>query len=171
MEDPSAGLVHLTAAIVGAFVENNSISQVDLPSLIATVHKALRSAGEPELVTLEGTVKRTSAQIRRSITSEVLISFEDGRGYKMLKRHLSTRGMTLAQYKAKWGLPRDYPTTAPNYSAARSAMAKALGLGQLRKQRAHAAAIAKANANPKTAAARTAPVRRGRPKKAANRAN
>ena len=161
----------LTAAIVGAFIDNNAISQADLSTLIATVHKALRSAGEPESVTLERTVKRTPAQIRRSVTSDALISFEDGRGYKMLKRHLSTRGMTVAEYKAKWGLPRDYPTTAPNYSAARSAMAKAIGLGQPRKQLASAAAVSKTKAKPRAAAAKNAPVRRARPKKAANKAS
>jgi predicted transcriptional regulator len=63
-------------------------------------------------------------------TYAALISFEDGRPYKTLKRHLTTHGMTVAEYKAKWGLPNDYPTTAPGYSEARSAMAKALGLGQ-----------------------------------------
>jgi predicted transcriptional regulator len=72
----------------------------------------------------------TPAQIRRSITPDALVSFEDGKSYKTLKRHLSTRGLSVEQYKAKWGLPADYPVVSPNYSAARSAMAKTLGLGQ-----------------------------------------
>jgi predicted transcriptional regulator len=75
-------------------------------------------------------VKATPAQIRKSITRDALISFEDGKPYKTLKRHLTTFGLTIEQYRAKWGLPADYPTVAPSYSEARSAMAKALGLGQ-----------------------------------------
>jgi predicted transcriptional regulator len=68
-----------------------------------------------------------------------LISFEDGRPYRTLKRHLSTRGLTPAAYKAKWGLPGDYPTTAPSYAQMRSRMAKAIGLGQAGRQTAKAA--------------------------------
>ena len=85
---------------------------------------------EYEAPVVETVTKATPAQIRKSITPEALISFEDGKPYKTLKRHLTTHGMTVAEYKAKWGLPNDYPTTAPAYSEARSAMAKALGLGQ-----------------------------------------
>ena len=80
-------------------------------------------ASEPE------PIKLTAAQIRKSVTPDALISFEDGKPYKTLKRHLTTRGLTLAEYKTKWGLPTDYPTTAPSYSARRSEMAKSLGLG------------------------------------------
>src|SRR5439155_1403173 len=72
----------------------------------------------------------TAGQIRKSITPDALISFIDSKPYKTLKRHLTTHGMTVAEYKTKFGLPNDYPTTAPAYSEARSAMAKALGLGQ-----------------------------------------
>ncbi len=68
--------------------------------------------------------------MRKSITPETLISFEDGRPYKTLKRHLAGRGLTPEQYRQKWGLPADYPMVSPNYSAARSQMAKSLGLGR-----------------------------------------
>mgnify|MGYP002381809989 CR=1 FL=1 len=74
--------------------------------------------------------RTTPAQVRKSITPEALISFEDGRSYKTLRRHLATHGLTPDEYREKWGLPADYPMVSANYSAARSAMAKSLGLGQ-----------------------------------------
>lgn len=76
--------------------------------------------------------KPTKAQIKASITDDALISFEDGKPYKMLKRSLSLRGMTMAYYREKWGLPDDYPSVAPAYSARRSELAKANGLGRKR---------------------------------------
>jgi len=129
-EESLADLIYNTAAIVAAYVGNNSMAAGDLPALIATVHGALRNAGEPAAPVGESTLAPTRAQIRRSITDDALISFEDGRPYRTLKRHLSTRGLTPAAYKAKWGLPDDYPTTAPSYAQMRSRMAKAIGLGQ-----------------------------------------
>ncbi len=75
-------------------------------------------------------VKATAAQIRASIRSDALISFEDGKPYKTLKRHVAGAGLTLAEYREKWGLPSDYPSVAPEYSARRSAMAKSAGLGR-----------------------------------------
>ena len=71
--------------------------------------------------------------VKKSISASHLISMEDGRPYKSLKRHLTARGLTPAQYREKWSLPFDYPMVAPNYSKARSELAKALGLGQTRK--------------------------------------
>jgi predicted transcriptional regulator len=128
--EDKATLIELTAEIVANYVANNSTSVSDLPALIRATHDALAGIGSPEAVPVETVTKATPAQIRRSITPDALISFEDGKPYKTLKRHLTTHGMTVAEYKAKWGLPNDYPTTAPAYSEARSAMAKALGLGQ-----------------------------------------
>lgn len=122
--------IELTAEIVSAFVGNNSVSVTDLPALIKSVYASLQGVEAPQVAEAESVTKPTAAQIRKSITPDALISFEDGKPYKTLKRHLTTHGMTVAEYKAKWGLPNDYPTTAPAYSAARSAMAKSLGLGQ-----------------------------------------
>lgn len=129
MED-KATLIELTAEIVANYVANNSTPVSELPALIRATHDALAGIGAPPAPTIEAVSKATPAQIRKSITPEALISFEDGKPYKTLKRHLTTHGMTVAEYKAKWGLPNDYPTTAPAYSEARSKMAKALGLGQ-----------------------------------------
>jgi predicted transcriptional regulator len=124
-----AKLIELTTGIVASFVEKNNIAPNDLPNLIQTVHAALSGTDQPE-APVEETVKLTSAQIRKSITEDALISFVDGKKYRTLKRHLTTHGLTFAEYKAKFGLPKDYPSVAPSYSAQRSAMAKALGLGQ-----------------------------------------
>jgi len=130
MDEKNAALIGLTADVVAAFVGNNAVAVADLPSLIKTVHAALSGAEAPAPVAVEEVIKPTTAQIRKSITQDALISFIDNRPYKTLKRHLTTHGLTIAEYKAKFGLPNDYPTTAPAYSEARSAMAKALGLGQ-----------------------------------------
>jgi predicted transcriptional regulator len=132
MSETSSAFVGLSADVVAAYVSNNSATQADLPSLIASVHTALRDAAngtkEAEKVVLEPPVS-----IKKSITANHLISMEDGRPYKSLKRHLTARGLTPAQYREKWSLPLDYPMVAPNYSKARSELAKAIGLGQTRK--------------------------------------
>ena len=119
-----------SASIVSAYVGRNNVAASDIPGLIRTVHDTLGGLGADPAPVAPIIAKATSAQIRKSITPDALLSFEDGKPYKTLKRHLTTHGMTVAEYKAKWGLPNDYPTTAPAYSEARSAMAKALGLGQ-----------------------------------------
>lgn len=124
-----AKLIELTTGIVASYVENNNLAVNDLPAFIKSVHAALSGASQPEAPTDE-TVKLTPAQIRKSITPDHLVSFIDGKQYKTLKRHLATHGMTFEEYKAKFGLPKDYPSTAPAYSAQRSELAKKLGLGQ-----------------------------------------
>ena len=122
-------LIELTTGIVASYVEHNNLSVHELPNLIKNVHSALSGVDAPE-APAEETVKLTPAQIRKSVTEDALISFVDGKKYRTLKRHLTTHGLTFAEYKAKFGLPKDYPSVAPSYSAQRSAMAKALGLGQ-----------------------------------------
>jgi predicted transcriptional regulator len=122
-------VVGLTADLVAAFVSNNSISATDLPGLIASIHTAITAlsapAPEPEA---EKPVPPVS--IRKSVTPDYIISLEDGRQYKSLKRHLSGRGLTPAEYRTKWGLPHDYPMVAANYAALRSELAKSMGLGR-----------------------------------------
>jgi predicted transcriptional regulator len=128
MSEETINLLDSTASVVAAFAANQKISPSDLQALITTVHKTLVALQTPQASEPEP-IKLTAAQIRKSVTPDALISFEDGKPYKTLKRHLTTRGLTLAEYKTKWGLPTDYPTTAPSYSARRSEMAKSLGLG------------------------------------------
>lgn len=129
MAEDNIDNITLTAEIVAAYVGNNTVSVTDLPALIKATYAALNGVGGVEALAEPAVAKATASQVRRSITADALISFEDGKPYKTLKRHLTTHGLTVAEYRAKWGLPNDYPTTAPAYSEARSAMAKALGLG------------------------------------------
>lgn len=156
---PDSETIVLVSQIVANFVANNKVAVQDLPLLIQTVSSAINSLGQPEVVPEPTVAKPTSAQIRKSITDNGLISFIDGKTYKTLKRHLTTNGLTPQEYKAKYGLAADYPTTAPAYSAARSAMAKSIGLGRKAGDRGPRA--------PKVAkAAPTTPARgRGRPRK------
>lgn len=138
-QDAGAELVSLTASIVSAYVVNNSVQIGDLSKLIDTVHVTLRDLGTPKS---EPAPERPTppVPVKKSITPDYLISLEDGRRYKSLKRHLSGRGLTPAQYRAKWGLPVEYPMVAPNYAKHRSELAKAAGLGRKRTEAAPAPA-------------------------------
>ena len=130
MDTASADLVELAGNIVSAYVANNSVKSGDVAALIASVHTALAALGKPQAPEPEKLTPPVS--IRRSLTPDFLISLEDGRQYKSLKRHLAGRGLTPAEYRAKWGLPSDYPMVAPNYAKQRSELARSLGLGQKR---------------------------------------
>lgn len=160
--------IHVAAEIVSAYVSNNHVQPADLTRLINDVHGALKSAetlasGEPAK---PETPKATSQDIKRSITPDRLVSFEDGKGYRTLRRHLSIRGLTPQAYREKWGLPLDYPMAAPSYSKQRSDLAKALGLGQ--KRRAAPATSASDDVAPAAAVAETDATRPERqPKRAA----
>jgi predicted transcriptional regulator len=126
---PSNNLIELTADIVSAYVQKNAVPVSGLPDLIASVNSALSNIGQETLA--EVPALKPAVNPRRSVFPDYIISLEDGQKYKSLKRHLATRhGMTPDEYRAKWGLPKDYPMVAPSYSAARSALAKSLGLGR-----------------------------------------
>ena len=122
----------LTAEVVSAYVANNSLRPADIPDLIATVHQALQGLSAPQQA--EPEKREPPVPIKKSITPDFLISLEDGRRYKTLRRHLNGRGLTPEQYREKWGLPRDYPMVAPNYAKQRSELARARGLGQIRRK-------------------------------------
>ena len=143
--------VELAADLVSAYVSNNSLPAADLPGLLVQVHAALATLSTPAAVPEESVEKATAQQIKKSVTPDALISFLDGKPYKTLKRHLSTHGLDFETYRARYGLPADYPTVSANYSAARSALAKDLGLGQQRRKPAEKAAEASdVVAEPKT---------------------
>ena len=128
----SPDIAVMTTQVVANYVAGNRLAPEELTALIRSVHAALSaaasgSAAEPVVPEVD---KPSPARIRKSITDKGLVSFEDGKPYQTLKRHLTGRGMTVAQYKAKWGLPNDYPSTAPAYAAKRSELAKSMGLGR-----------------------------------------
>ena len=132
IEAAAVDYVGYTAEIVSAYVSNNSVRTGDMPDLLASVHAALTALAqidEPKAPTVE---KPTLAKIRKSITPDALISFIDGKPYKTLKRHLATNGLTPERYRARFGLPHDYPMTAASYSAMRAEFARGSGLGQKR---------------------------------------
>jgi len=121
--------IDLTADIVSSYVANNSVPVSELAALIHSVHQALTQLGRP--VVHENKQQEPAISVRKSVTSDFIICLEDGKKFKSLKRHLHTSyNMTPAEYRAKWGLPSDYPMVAPNYSAARSNLANAMGLGR-----------------------------------------
>ena len=140
MSDPSqTTFAEITSEVVAAYVSKNHIQMAELPKLIASVHEAFKSLGQPPVTEVAPEPLKPAVSIKRSITDEYLISLEDGRKLKSMKRYLAGLGMTPADYRAKWGLPADYPMVAPAYAAHRSALAKSLGLG--RKGAANAAEV------------------------------
>lgn len=129
MED-NAELLTLTADIAAAYVSNNTVQASDVPSVIQTIYRALAGVGSAAAAPTPEPQK-PAVPIKKSITPDFLISLEDGKKYKSLKRHLRTQyNMSPEDYRAKWGLPKDYPMVAPNYAASRSALAKSMGLGR-----------------------------------------
>jgi predicted transcriptional regulator len=128
--DDKSEIIEMTADIVAAYVGHNSVSAGELPSLIQSVHRALAGVSSGAEA-VEVAPKEPAVPIKRSITPDHLICLEDGRKFKSLKRHLRTKyNMSPEDYRAKWGLAKDYPMVAPNYAKARSELAKQMGLGQ-----------------------------------------
>jgi len=130
-----ATFIELTATIVSAYVSNNSVPASDLPALIDQVHTALT-----RVVTGHGNAPaappKPAVSVKKSVMPEYIVCLEDGKKFKSLKRHLRAQyNMTPEQYREKWGLAADYPMVAPNYAAARSRLAKQMGLGQQRRRR------------------------------------
>ena len=134
MEDDvrDTSFVELAAEIVSAYVSNHSVPSGDLANLIREVHDALqqsangRAQPEPE-------PQEPAVPVKRSVTPDAIVCLEDGKKFKSLKRHLRTdHNLSPEEYRAKWGLPRDYPMVAPNYAASRSELAKKMGLGRAR---------------------------------------
>ena len=122
-------LLGLTANIVSFHFSLNQMSTEALPALIQSVNQSLSAAGKP---TVEPTAAPMPAvPVKKSVFPDFIVCLEDGKKLKMLKRHLQTSyGMTPNDYRAKWGLPRDYPMVAPNYASTRSSLAKQIGLGR-----------------------------------------
>jgi predicted transcriptional regulator len=158
----------LVADVAAAYFSNSHVTPSEIPTVINHIAGSLSTVGAAaaeEAPEEPAASNLTPAQIRKSITRDAIISFEDNKPYKTLRRHLAVRGLTPEQYREKWGLPKDYPMVAPSYSEARSSMAKALGLGA-RGAQARASAPAAAPSEPKTRG--KAAARSGRPKAAAS---
>ena len=128
-------LIELTADVVAAYVSNNPVPIGELPNLIADVHAALGRVGTvPEQPVAEK--QKPAVNPKRSVHDDYIVCLEDGKKFKSLKRHLMTHyNLTPDQYREKWGLDATYPMVAPNYAAARSQLAKKMGLGRKPKGR------------------------------------
>ncbi|MDB5440806.1 MAG: MucR family transcriptional regulator [Caulobacteraceae bacterium] len=154
MTDATDHLRDLVAEVAAAYFSNSHVSVGDIPQVIALITSSLAAVSASAPVASDAPAdaeeqpvaqtRATPAQIRKSITPDALISFEDGKGYKTLRRHLSTKGLTPEQYRGKWGLASDYPMVAPAYSAQRSALALSSGLGQKGRAARTAAGVAPA---------------------------
>ena len=128
--EENSNLLEMTADMFSAYVSNNTVSPEGVAALIGTIHSTMTQLSTGG-VQPEPEVKEPAVPIRKSITPDYLICLEDGRKFKSLKRHLRTKyAMSPEEYRAKWGLPKDYPMVAPNYAKARSDLAKQMGLGQ-----------------------------------------
>ncbi|QEE39340.1 MucR family transcriptional regulator [Methylobacterium sp. WL2] len=129
-------LIGLAGDVVAAYVSNNPVPASELPALIARVHGAiagLASGTSAAAASAEAPVavdKPSAGQIRKSVQHDGIVSFIDGKTYKTLKRHLTANGLSPQSYRERYGLPTDYPMVAPSYAEQRSALAKAIGLGQ-----------------------------------------
>jgi len=123
--------IELTADVVAAYVKNNPVPVSALPDLIASVAASLNGLVNGAAPAQVVEPQKPAVPIKKSVTPDYIISLEDGKRFKSLKRHLKTSyGMTPDEYRTKWNLPSDYPMVAPNYSASRSALAKTMGLGR-----------------------------------------
>lgn len=128
-------LQQIIGQVAAAYFNNNHVTPSEIPAVISNIATSIAAVGAAAAPAVEESPqepeqpKLTPAQIRRSITQDKLISFEDGKGYRTLRRHLAVRGLTPDDYRSKWALPKDYPMVAPGYSEARSNLAKAAGFG------------------------------------------
>jgi len=123
-------ILRMAVDVVAAYVSKNPIPAGQIPEVIHTVYSSLANleSGVPEAKT---EAPKPAVTVKKSVTPEFIVCLEDGKKLKMLKRHLrTTYNMTPDEYRAKWGLPADYPMVAPNYAAQRSDFAKKIGLGR-----------------------------------------
>lgn len=127
-EKPS--LIEMTTSIVSAYVSRNGVSDDDLPRIIRSVYEGLNTASKPVVVE---EVLIPAVPVKKSVTTDYIVCLEDGKKFKTLKRHLKTAyGMTPDDYRAKWGLPKEYPMTSPSYARRRADVAKEIGFGASR---------------------------------------
>ncbi|RSV13438.1 transcriptional regulator [Sphingomonas sp. ABOLG] len=158
----STNSVELATELTIAWLSNPNtrVAADDVPGFLQAMHDAVArlAPGDaaPEAVEPE-TAFTPAVSVRKSLASkDHIISMIDGKPYKTLRRHLAGHGLTPEQYRERYALKSDYPMVAENYSEARRAMAKTIGLG--RKPKNAAAPEQTAEASP------AAPKRRARAK-------
>jgi len=123
-------IVEHVATIVAAYAATATLSEDALIAAIRRVHAELAQLGGGAANVPAQGATAPAVPIRKSVTPDFIVCLEDGQRVKMLKRYIMTHfNQTPAQYRAKWGLPPDYPMVAPSYAKKRSELAKAIGLG------------------------------------------
>jgi len=128
---PNENLLRMTADVVAAYVSKNALTAPQVTDFIRSVYQTLTAMNGAAYAPVDSGNHKPAVAIKKSITPEYLICLEDGKKLKMLKRHLRTvYNLSPEQYRAKWGLPPDYPMTAPKYAELRSGFAKKIGLGK-----------------------------------------
>ncbi|WP_323810852.1 Ros/MucR family transcriptional regulator [Sphingobium baderi] len=163
IEEDKDSLVSLTASIVSANVSNNPMAVEDLCGMIKSVHFALSGLSTPEAAPISR--REPAVPIRSSVKEDYIVCLEDGKKLKTLKRYLRARyQMSPEEYRAKWGLPADYPMAAPSYTNQRRELAHKIGLGRRPK-----AAAAKRPSRPKSVLAVPAELVSEKPKRARSR--
>lgn len=123
-------LVALATELTASYVEKNAVRPTDLPGLITSIHRALAGLGSAPAEPVAAEPLRPAVNPKKSVTDDFIISLEDGRKLRSMKRYLVGLGMTPEEYRAKWGLPKDYPMVAPGYAKLRSDLATKIGLGR-----------------------------------------
>jgi predicted transcriptional regulator len=130
-EDEVMALTETTASVVGAYLIHNKVGAAELPALILSTFGALARAAAPAVEEATVPAYVPAVSIRKSLASpDFIISMIDGKPYRVLRRHLTTHGLSPDEYRARYNLPADYPIVAPTYAAKRSEMAKSIGLGR-----------------------------------------
>ena len=130
----AVNFIELAADIVSAYVSNNAVATGELPDLIGQVYSALQHTASASSEAAAEPLN-PAVPVKKSVTADYIVCLEDGKKFKSLRRHLRTHyNLTPDEYRAKWGLPADYPMVAPNYAASRSELAKKMGLGQQRRR-------------------------------------
>jgi len=125
--DTSSAIINATGRIVGGYLSGNRVKEAEIPGIISKVHESLKGLSSERACG----GKAPACPVKDSITNDYIICLEDGKKLKMLKRYIKTRfKLTEDQYRAKWGLPADYPMVAPGYAKARSALARKFGFGK-----------------------------------------
>ena len=123
-------VLRMVTDVIASYLKKNPVAASDLPNVISTIYGAFTA---PQSSPVEAVAERPepAVPIKRSVTPDFIICLEDGKQLKMLKRHLATSyNLTPDEYRARWGLPPDYPMVAPAYAARRSDFAKQIGLGR-----------------------------------------
>ena len=159
MDGSELNLTSYTTDIVSAYVAHNVISGEKLPDFIGSVYAALSKASVHGFEAPEAELK-PAVPVKKSVTAEYIVCLEDGKKFKSLKRHLrAVYDMSPEEYREKWGLARDYPMVAPTYAAARSHLAKSIGLGRRSETQAAAEPSPAASSKPSSKPAKASPKR------------